>query len=624
MRQVWYDDLGPILESLVASLAADLKAERLALWILRLDGRHFLEDPPRNRYMRPRSPQKGCTKPQPSGLIDEEDVDLIDPEAPAHRALVLEAVFPEFCQCPLGFPRTLPEDDFLYRLMESDQRECVPLGGRPVELLGLPEPAGRYQWICRLANGRQMLGLIAVEPGPAAPADFGPAFEQAWKKHVIQWERLQLEASLARRTRILEAIQAVGNTITSQLEIHDILQSVVEQATVLMKAKTASLMLVNPETNELVLESVYGSSPDYIRKPNLDIETSLVGRVVKSGRPIMVRDVRACEAYQHRELAHSEGLVSLLSVPLRWRDRCMGALNVYAARRYRYTADNIYLLTLLASQSAIAIQNARTLSQAKHLEEQVHDLDKRSMIGELAAGVAHEIRNPLAVVKMLIDNWESHNAAEAEDIRVIASQLHGINRCVTQLLEVARPRPSEFDWITLPREIQAIVQLLRLRLRDQGIDLLIDLPEELPEVRVDVSQLRQLLMNLLLNALNVMPQGGRISVHAWRMEGREMDSIQGETIVPFSQAGDSEGLQQPVVCLSLSDTGGGIREDEVRGIFEPFKTGTPGGFGLGLVVVKRIVEDHGAGLKVLNHPGEGLTFFLFLRARPIDPGNGSS
>lgn len=615
LRQVWYDDLGPLLESLIDSLAADLKARRLALWILRLDGRHFLEDPPPNRYMRSRPVRQKDSKNNRTDLIGEEAVDLIDPEGPAHRALVLEAVSPTFYQCPLGYPRALPEDDFLYPLLERDAPACVALEKGLEKLLGLPEPAGCFQWVCRLASGTQTIGLIAVELDSPDTGGFEARFQEVWKQHVPHWERLQLEASLVRRTHILEAIQAVGNTITSQLEIHDILQSVVEQATVLMKAKTASLMLVNPETNELVLESVYGSSPDYIRKPNLDIETSLIGRVVKSGRPIMVRDVRACEAYQHREMAHSEGLVSLLSVPLHWRDRCMGALNVYAARRYRYTADNVYLLTLLASQSAIAIQNARTLSQAKNLEEQVHDLDKRSLIGELAAGVAHEIRNPLAVVKMLIDNWESHNSTESEDIQVIASQLLGINRCVTQLLEVARPRPSEFEWTSLSHEIHSIFQLLRLRLRDQGIDLHIDLPVGIPDVHVDVSRLRQLLMNLLLNALNVMPNGGRISVQARQVADREFDLQAGETIVPYDFSRSLPSGEESAVCLSLADTGGGIRDEEVRGIFEPFKTHTPGGFGLGLVVVKRIVEEHQAGLKVLNRPGEGLSFYLFLRAK---------
>jgi signal transduction histidine kinase len=503
--------------------------------------------------------------------------------------------------------------------------------------------------MCRLENQGLLLGLVGLTRPASTCDDFPNLFASVWEHQKNQWEQLQLETALARRTEILEVIQAVGNTITSQLEIHDILQSVVEQATILMKAKTASLMLVNRETNELVLESVYGSSPDYIRKPNLDISTSLIGRVIRSGKPLMVRDVRECSAYQHRELAGSEGLVSLLSVPLKWRDTCMGALNVYSARRYRYTRDNVDLLSLLASQSAIAIQNAQTLSQAKRLEAQVHDLDKRSLVGELAAGVAHEIRNPLTVVTMLIDAWEAHDANEAEDLQVISTQLKGINRCVTQLLEIAKPRPLEMSWVNLEHEIAASLQVLRIRFEDQGVALQLSLAPNLPVVHVDSARFHQLLMNLCLNALNAMLQGGKISLSTAQTTPAAFECLPGTTIVPWKGWGVSlpslcgerlgasphppsfplstaerESRGELFVLLSLADAGGGIqvnREEhstltayqcDLKEIFEPFRSQTPGGFGLGLSVVKRIVEEHQAGLKVYNQPGKGLTFFLLL------------
>jgi len=612
---VWYDELGPIFQSLITSLTENLSARSLGVWILRLDGRHFLEYPPATKFF-PAGLQemsfRTSLKGSGSAYTAFDQVEIVDPEGPPHTTLVLESLFPEFVHPPLGYPRAAPSGTSLYRFLDPTQPLCQLAEDWSEDLPPLQKEPGEERWICRLQNKDQCFGLIGLVRARKRGVSFPALFENAWESQISHWERLQLEATLVRRTETLEAIQAVGNTITSQLEIHDILQSVVEQATVLMKAKTASLMLVDSGNKELVIESVYGSSPDYIRKPNLDIDNSLIGRVVRSGRPVMVRDVRSCQAYQHRELASSEGLVSLLSVPLRWRDTCMGALNVYSARRYRYTEDNVYLLTMLASQSAIAIQNARTLSQAKRLEEQVHDLDKRSLVGELAAGVAHEIRNPLAVVKMLIDSWESHNETEQEDIQVISTQLKGINRCVSQLLEIARPRPPEMGWVNLAREIPAILQLLRVRLRDQGIDVFLDIKEGTPSVQVDPSRFRQLVMNLLLNALNAMPQGGKISVHAerWGVDGFYW--LPGQVIVaPGTPAQDREG--EPVYSLfSLTDTGGGIRDEEVRGIFEPFRSRTPGGFGLGLSVVKRIAEEHQTGVKVFNEPGSGLTFHLLM------------
>lgn len=611
---MWYDELGLVLEPLIAALAEALSSRVLAVWILRLDGRHFLEDAPATR-LRP----VGLRKPSLRSIPEASDstytafdrVELVDPGGPPHTALVLESLYPEFVRLPIGFPRTTAADSPLYAFLDPLAPICTRLEDWPADLPSLPVEMGQARWVCRLQNREQCLGLIGLVC-PDHGEDLTPLFEDIWQSQLPHWERLQLETTLLRRTETLEAIQAVGNTITSQLDIHDILQSVVEQATILMKAKTSSLMLVDTEQNELILESVYGSTPDYIRKPNLDIDSSLIGRVVRTGRPVMVRDVRACHDYQHRDLASSEGLVSLLSVPLKWRDTCMGALNVYSARRYRYTVDNVYLLSMLASQSAIAIQNARTLSQAKRLEEQVHDLDKRSLVGELAAGVAHEIRNPLAVVKMLLDSWESHNDTEKEDIQVISTQLKGINRCVSQLLEIARPRPPEFGWVHLDREIPAILQLLRVRLRDQNVDVSVGIREGTPPVQADSSRFRQMVMNLLLNALNVMPKGGKISVHAERWGADGFLWLPGQVILPPGDPSQESPRDDVHVLLSLTDTGGGIRDEEVRGIFEPFQSRTPGGFGLGLSVVKRIAEEHQAGLKVWNQPGKGLTFHLLL------------
>lgn len=615
---MWYDELGPVLEPLFARLASGLETARLAVWILRWDGRHFLEDPPPAEsltFLPGRGPLRPGVSPGSVFYSAFDPVEVVDPETPRERILVFESLYPSHIRPPAFHARVVDRDSPLY--------EFVDLLHPPVGEIELPPETlphgssrpGEKWWICRLEDHARVNGLVAI-PSGAARRDIPQVFDRVWREQVEGWERLQMEASLARRTETVEAVQSVGNTITSQLEIHDILQSVVEQATVLMKAKIASLMLVDEVKQELVIESVYGSSPEYIRKPNLDINASLIGRVVRAGKPLMVHDVRTCKSYTNRELAVSEGLVSLLSVPLKWRDTCMGALNVYSARPYRYTEDGVYLLSMLASQCAIAIQNARTLQQAKALEEQVHDLDKRSVVGELAAGVAHEIRNPLAVVRMLIDSWEPADDTQSEDIKVISTQLHGINRCVTQLLETAGSKAPEFTQVEIAKEAPNILKLLRVRLRDQGVEACLDIPEGLSPISADASRLRQMLMNLLLNALNAMPLGGRIQVRASEGDIGCFSALPGMVVVPLQSSEEKADEKTTMVLFSLSDTGGGVEEADLREIFEPFKTKRPGGFGLGLSVVKRIVEEHGAALKVHNLPGEGLTFHLLFAASP--------
>jgi signal transduction histidine kinase len=599
---VWFDEIGSLLEPLLADLAASLDARPLAVWVLRTDGRHFLEETP--------SGEVAIGGPKLAEVATDllfEPVEVVDPNETPDRYLLLEGLYPDQLVLPMGSARAVGEDSELYCLIhpESPRASRIVFSG---EAGAVPEElVGQEGWACRLEDEGRVIGMIGF--AGHLDEDIPGRFEETWNQQSWKWQKLQLGACLSRRTETLKATQAIGDTITSQLEIHDILQSVVEQATVLMRAKISSMMLVGEEGRTLTLESVYGSSPDYILKPDLSVSTSLLGRVVRSGRPIMVRDVRTCEAYAHRDLARTEGLVSLLAVPLKWRNTCMGVLSVYSAYRCRYTRDQVYLLSMLASQAAIAIQNARTLHRSKLLENQIHELDKRSLVGELAAGVAHEIRNPLAAVRMLIDSWDAVDEHQHEDLEVIRTQLWGINRCVSQLLETARPQPQEFATVGLNQEIGNTLQMLRVRLRDQEVQTDVDLMRELPPIRADAMRLRQFLMNLLLNALNAMPSGGLIQVRTRTLSLYDFRQLPGvfihgsEDDEIFSREEGTQG-----VVLTLSDRGGGLREENLREMFEPFHSHRPGGFGIGLSVVKRIMQDHQAPLKVVNCPGEGLTY----------------
>lgn len=609
----WLESLGLTLEPLLADLSRGLSAQPLAVWILRVDGRHFLEEAPsyeRNGAQRGRQRESVDPSRAPSDLdFWVGDVEVLDSDAAPTRELALAALYPPPAHDRFMGARNLLESHPLYTLLDPSldrivqidlPEDATPEGFRPGAV-----------WVCRLDLGDRPIGFLGFPcEGNPIPHD---RFAAVWEEAVWDWRRVQIEATLTRRTEILKAAMAVGDSITSQLEIRDVLQAVVEQATVLMKAKISSLMLVDEDSKQLVLEAVYGSTPEYIEKPNLGIENTLLGRVVRTGRPLRVRDVRTCSAYTHRDLARTEGLVSLLSVPLKWRDKSMGVLNVYSANPYRYTQDNVYLLSMLASQAAIAIQNARTVSRSQKLEEQVHELDKFSVVGELAAGIAHEIRNPLAAVRMLVDSWETVDDTQREDLSVISKQLETINRCVTQLLEAARPRAPEFESVDLGSEIETTLQALRVRLRDQDIRTHVRVPEDLPRLWADPSRFRQMQMNLLINSLNAIGRSGDLYCEGRPSSRTEFEELPGSAIVPALENGVDGGI-----LFVYSDNGGGLPHTDVSEAFEPFHSRTSGGFGLGLSVVKRIVEEHGACLKVHNRSGEGLSYFVLFDSAPLD------
>lgn len=603
------EDLSPTFNILIGRLAERLGPAPLACWLLQLDGRHFLEESPVadiplvRSY--PRFPSDEPNLAEPPHTIFGP-VELVDADSPPMEQLILSMVHPD-AYIPMGQSRLVPSDFELQTLIHD--------GSQPIRRMRLPDhhPSipealrGRECWVQRIGDGSRLYGLLATPDG--GDPEIPERMNAAWRKERRVWRELQFESALVRRTETLLAIKSVGDTITSQIDLQEIMHSVVEQATVLMKAKISSLMLVDEERNELVLEWVYGSTPEYVEKPNLNIDSSLLGKVVRTRRPLMVREVQSCEAYLHRDLAKSEGLVSLLSVPLLWRESCIGVLNVYSAQRFKYTRDGIYLLYMLASHSAIAIQNARALQKTKHLEHQIHELDKRSLVGEFAAGVAHEIRNPLAVVKMLVDNWETQDHLQMEDLRVISTQLNEMNRCVTELLETSKSQPAQIAPMRLGDEVSTILTLIRVRVQDQEIGVRVDIPQDLPRVLADPSRVRQMLMNILLNALNVMPKGGTLSITAQSIWRDESQWLEGIPIVESPHQLPQEAYQDRFVLLQLEDSGGGVDPGtHLRQLFEPFHTTSAQGFGIGLSVVKRIAEEGKIGLKVQNLPGQGLIF----------------
>ena len=139
----------------------------------------------------------------------------------------------------------------------------------------------------------------------------------------------------------------------------------------------------------------------YINKPRLSVDESLIGVVVRRKKPLQVANVQTSTRYQNVELARREGLVSLLSVPLIFAGQAIGALSVYTGRPYNFSNEEIRILSALAELSAIAIEKARLYERIVDVEEQLRQNEKLSALGLLAAEVAHEIRNPLTVMKML-------------------------------------------------------------------------------------------------------------------------------------------------------------------------------------------------------------------------------
>ena len=181
----------------------------------------------------------------------------------------------------------------------------------------------------------------------------------------------------------LEALSKVSKVITSDLYLEDILRLIVTVTAQVMNSKICSLMLLDEEKRELRISATQSISEEYIKKPNLKVGEGIAGKVAKEKRPITVADVTKEKEYKYRSIAEKEGLHSLLSVPLMVKGKVIGVLNSYTSFPHRFTKNEMDVLTTVANQAAIAIENTRLLVESKVIKE---ELEARKVV-ERAKGV---------------------------------------------------------------------------------------------------------------------------------------------------------------------------------------------------------------------------------------------
>jgi signal transduction histidine kinase len=407
--------------------------------------------------------------------------------------------------------------------------------------------------------------------------------------HTWLYEQLRLKVML------FESLSSVSRTINSTLNLDEALRAITKEACELMRARMCSLMLLDESREWLDLRASYGAGDAYINKPRLSASESLIGVVVRRKKPLQVANVQTDTRYQNVELARREELVSLLSVPLIFSGQSIGALSVYTARPYSFSNEEIKILSALAELSAIAIEKARLYERVVDVEEQLRQNEKLSALGLLAAEVAHEIRNPLTVMKLLYHSLDLKFDAKdprTKDAQIISAKIEHLNKIVEQILDFARTTEPKFAPVNLNDLVDELSLLVRHKLANQGIKLVRDLQTDLPLVSGDAPQLEQAFLNLILNAAEAMDGGGTLTIRSRVLRGADK-----------------------TVCAAVEfkDTGGGMTPEQQREAFKTVLATTKAkGTGLGLAIVGRIVETHHGEIRIRSRGGRGTTMRIAL------------
>ena len=406
------------------------------------------------------------------------------------------------------------------------------------------------------------------------------------------YEQVRLKA------RLLESLVNVGQTINSTLNLDDALKVITREACQLMGGKMASLLLLDESREWLDLRASCGAGEAYLNKPRLSVAESLLGIVVRRKKPLQLENVQTSSRYQNVEIARREGLISLLSVPLVFGGQPIGALSVYTGRTQVFSNEEIRILSALADLSASAIEKARLYERIVDVEEQMRQNEKLSALGLLAAEVAHEIRNPLTVLKMLyhsLDLTFPTDDPRARDAEIMGQQMEHLNKIVEQILDFARTAEPKFVPVNVNEVIEELGLLTRHKLTQQNIRVVHKLEPLLPPVMGDAPQLQQAFLNLILNAVEAMPNGGKLTLTSRALASSEL------------------GDQPAQVVVEFKDTGHGMsKEQRTRAFTSLLKSTRQKGSGLGLAIVARIAEAHRGRIDIKSSPGRGTTISITL------------
>jgi signal transduction histidine kinase len=236
----------------------------------------------------------------------------------------------------------------------------------------------------------------------------------------------------------------------------------------------------------------------------------------------------------------------------------------------------------------------QTRNKLKWSREHLAQAEKWALVGKLAAGVAHSVRNPLTSVKMRLFSMErslSLAPSQKEDFEVISEEIRHIDTIVQNFLEFSRPPKLKMQKVSPSDAVDMAIQLLRYRLESYDVKVDVIREERLPEIAADPDQLKEVFVNLMVNACEAMVDGGTISVS--------------------EEVGTSDSVG-PVVLIKMADSGPGVPESIQEKLFQPFFSTKEEGTGLGLSIASRIVEEHGGWLDLKSKEGEGATFIITL------------
>ena len=422
----------------------------------------------------------------------------------------------------------------------------------------------------------------------------------------------QLNSILNRKIEQLFAIQETGKAILSVLDLEDLLNVIINILSKACHINQAVIMLVQEDTNQL--EYLYSTGlknkiTDEVKSYTVSLKkvSNILARVANTGLTEYIPEVEKSNLNKKDILLTIGRPKSLYIVPMITRSKVIGVIATDAS-----DDDAINMLDIFAPQVAIAIENARLYQK---LAEQMKELkrshillsrsEKLSFLGNIAAGLAHEIKNPLTSIGTFIqmlpkkfDDDEFRN----EFYQIAVEEMDRINNLITELLDLAKVKESYFIKSDLHALIEKMILLISPQMRNKKIAVKKAFDPNLSEIWMDPEKMKQVILNLLYNAVEFTPKGGQIEI--------------------VTKNGHNIGIEKGVI-IEIRDNGIGIPSDVINKIFDPYfttknKSAMHKGTGLGLFIANQNMQDHGGSIDVKSEVNSGTRFILKIPNRVLD------
>jgi len=429
----------------------------------------------------------------------------------------------------------------------------------------------------------------------------------------------RLNVELNYKIKQLLAIQETGKAILSVLDLEQLLTVIMNILSNVCQINRAIIMLVNEE--EGYLEYIHGVGfdgevPEEIKNYMVPLRrvSNILARVTNTGRPEYVPEVKSSSLRRENIILTYGNPISVYVVPLITRSKVIGVIATDAVAEEGVPKETRETLETFAPQIAIAIENARLYCR---LQEQMEELrkshvllsraEKFSFLGNLAARLAHEIKNPMTAIGTFLQMLpQKFNDEEFRTnfYKIAMEETTRVNNLITELLDLINTRESHFELNNLHDLIDKMIFLISPQSKAKDIGIVRNFDSSIGEVKMDSEKMKQVVLNLLSNAVDFTPEGGRIEI---------------------STAKESMNGSKESIRIEIKDNGIGIHQSMMNKIFDPYfttkhKSNMHNGTGLGLFIAHQNVQDHNGTIEVRSEVDKGATFILTL---PSDQSLGS-